>query len=170
MCRLEYTTLRKVTANTTICYDPDPQNTIITEDREFVKVYYEMPDFDTSTLSPWLLRLELDRKRMTDKKLTMEQIHEKIVATFGDDINCIFNDDNAEKLVMRIRLLNSKEEKHGNEVSFINFAITCTGCVKVGLIDHWLLMVGYLYLNGIKSVSTCIVLYKLVLCTQYQSM
>ena len=136
MCRLEYTTLRKVTANTTICYDPDPQNTIITEDREFVKVYYEMPDFDTSRLSPWLLRLELDRKRMTDKKLTMEQIHEKIVATFGDDINCIFNDDNAEKLVMRIRLLNSKEEKHGNEVSFINFVITCAGCVKVGLIDH----------------------------------
>ena len=46
----------------------------------------------------------------------MERIHEKIVATFGDDINCIFNDDNAEKLVMRIRLLTGDEEKYQSEV------------------------------------------------------
>ena len=40
-------------------------------------VYYEMPDFDVTRISPWLLRVELDRKKMTDKKLTMEQISEK---------------------------------------------------------------------------------------------
>ena len=34
-----------------------------------------MPDFDVSRISPWLLRIELDRKRMTDKKLTMEQVN-----------------------------------------------------------------------------------------------
>ena len=96
---------RKVTANTAIYYDPYPQNTVIAEDQEFVNVYYEMPDFDQSKISPWLLRIELDRKRMTDKKLTMEQISEKINAGFGDDLNCIFNDDNAEKLVLRIRLV-----------------------------------------------------------------
>ena len=54
--------------------------------KEFVNVYYEMPDFDASRISPWLLRIELDRKRMTDKKLTMEQISEKINAGFGDDL------------------------------------------------------------------------------------
>jgi len=74
LCKLEHTTLRKVTANTAIYYDPDPQNTVISEDQEFVNVYYEMPDFDVSKISPWLLRIELDRKRMTDKKLTMEQV------------------------------------------------------------------------------------------------
>ena len=80
LCRLEHTTLRKVTANTAIYYDPDPQNTVISEDQEWVNVYYEMPDFDVSKISAWLLRIELDRKRMTDKKLTMEQISEKITA------------------------------------------------------------------------------------------
>lgn len=85
LCRLEHTTLRKVltkmkfilfiyivifiapqvTANTAIYYDPDPQNTVIPEDQEFVNVYYEMPDFDPTRISPWLLRIELDRKRMT---------------------------------------------------------------------------------------------------------
>ncbi|UYV83040.1 POLR2A [Cordylochernes scorpioides] len=111
LCRLEHTTLRKVTANTTIYYDPYPQNTVIAEDQEFVNVYYEMPDFDPTRISPWLLRVELDRKRMTDKKLTMEQIAEKINAGFGDDLNCIFNDDNADKLVLRIRIMNNDENK-----------------------------------------------------------
>lgn len=111
LCRLEHTTLRKVTANTAIYYDPDPQRTVIAEDQEFVNVYYEMPDFDPTRISPWLLRIELDRKRMTDKKLTMEQIAEKINAGFGDDLNCIFNDDNAEKLVLRIRIMNNEDNK-----------------------------------------------------------
>lgn len=111
LCRLEHTTLRKVTANTAIYYDPDPQRTVIAEDQEFVNVYYEMPDFDPTRISPWLLRIELDRKRMTDKKLTMEQIAEKINAGFGDDLNCIFNDDNADKLVLRIRIMNNEDNK-----------------------------------------------------------
>ncbi|KZS16977.1 DNA-directed RNA polymerase [Daphnia magna] len=115
LCRLEHTTLRKVTANTAIYYDPDPQNTVISEDQEFVNVYYEMPDFDPTRISPWLLRIELDRKRMTDKRLTMEQIAEKVNAGFGDDLNCIFNDDNAEKLVLRIRIMNSDDSKFSEE-------------------------------------------------------
>jgi len=53
----------------------------------------------------------LDRKRMTEKKLTMEQIAEKINAGFGDDLNCIFNDDNADKLVLRIRIMNGEDNK-----------------------------------------------------------
>lgn len=111
LCRLEHTTLRKVTANTAIYYDPDPQNTVVVEDQDFVNVYYEMPDFDVTRISPWLLRIELDRKRMTDKKLTMEHISEKINLGFGDDLNCIFNDDNAEKLVLRIRIMNNDDGK-----------------------------------------------------------
>uniref|UniRef100_T1IWA4 DNA-directed RNA polymerase subunit n=1 Tax=Strigamia maritima TaxID=126957 RepID=T1IWA4_STRMM len=111
LCRLEHTTLRQVAVNTAIYYDPDPQNTVIAEDQEFVNAYYEMPDFDPNRISPWLLRIELDRKRLTDKKLTMEQISEKINAAFGEDLNCIFNDDNAEKLVLRIRIMNSEASK-----------------------------------------------------------
>ena len=53
---------------------------------------------------------------MTDKKMTMEQIAEKINYGFGDDLNCIFNDDNADKLVLRIRIVNNSESK--SEVLF----------------------------------------------------
>ena len=34
LCRLEHCTLRKVTGNTAIYYDPDPQETVILEDQE----------------------------------------------------------------------------------------------------------------------------------------
>ena len=70
-----------------------------------------MPDFDVTNIEPWLLRIELDHKRMTDKKMTMEHIAEKINLGFGDDLNCIFNDDNSEKLVLRIRVMNSEGQK-----------------------------------------------------------
>lgn len=78
-----------MTANTAIYFDPDPQNTVINEDQEFVNVYYEMPDFDVSRISPWLLRIELDRKRMTDKKLTMEQVRSLSVS--GRGLVCYYN-------------------------------------------------------------------------------
>ena len=61
-------------ANTAIYYDPDPLNTVVAEDQEFVNFYYEMPDFEVSRISPWLLRLELDQQKIMHKKLTMEPV------------------------------------------------------------------------------------------------
>ena len=124
LCRLEHTTLRKVTANTAIYYDPDPQNTVVTEDQDFVNVYYEMPYFDVARISPWLLRIELDRKSMRDKKLIMEQISEKINLAFGDDLICIFSDDNAEKLVFRIRMTNNDDARLSHVSYFLRACIT----------------------------------------------
>lgn len=46
----------------------------------------------------------------------MEAISEKINSGFGDDINCIFNDDNAEKLILRLRIMNNEDGKiNGND-------------------------------------------------------
>ena len=149
LCTLEHTTLRRVTSNTAIYYDPDPMNTVVQEDQEFVNVYYEMPDFDVSRISPWLLRIELDRKRMTDKKLTMEQISEKITAGFGDDLNCIFNDDNAEKLVLRIRIMNSDENKF-QENSVSHFMV-CHGCLNTWV--YMGLMTENLHINNNQITS-----------------
>ena len=65
---------------------------------------------------------------MTDKKLTMEQISDKISSHFGDDLTCIFNDDNAEKLVLRIRLMSADEGK-GAEVRGWSVYIGLPRCV-----------------------------------------
>ncbi|GFP88230.1 DNA-directed RNA polymerase ii subunit 1 [Phtheirospermum japonicum] len=109
-CALEYTTLRSVTQATEVWYDPDPTSTVIKEDAEFVKSYYEMPDeeVDPKRISPWLLRVELNREMMVDKKLSMADIAERINREFDDDLVCIFNDDNAEKLILRVRIMNDE--------------------------------------------------------------
>ncbi|CAI0551815.1 unnamed protein product [Linum tenue] len=112
-CALEYTTLRSVTQATEVWYDPDPTSTIIDEDADFVRSYYEMPDEEVAPekISPWLLRVELNREMMVDKKLNMADIAAKINLEFDDDLTCIFNDDNAEKLILRIRIMNDEAPK-----------------------------------------------------------
>ena len=110
--QLEYTTLADVAANTAIFYDPDPMNTVIEEDQEFVTSYYEMPDEDVpQSRSPWLLRIELNREMMADKKLTMNEIAGQIELEYGQDLACICTDDNADRLILRIRIMNDEEEK-----------------------------------------------------------
>lgn len=106
---IEHLTLRMVIVSTEIIYDPAPQNTVVEEDKEFVEAYFMMPDEDMNidAMSPWLLRIELDREMMADKRLTMADIATKIQEDFGSDLHIIFNDDNAEKLIVRIRMINS---------------------------------------------------------------
>jgi len=71
--RLEHTTLRKVTANTSIHYDPDFQNSVIAEDQE-LSFYNKLPDFDPAGMSPWFLRFELGRKMMMEDDMFLRKI------------------------------------------------------------------------------------------------
>lgn len=83
---LSYTTLKTVTASTEIFYDPDPAATVIEDDREFVEAFFAIPDEDVEAnitrQSPWLLRFELDRAKMLDKKLEMAFVAGKIAEVF----------------------------------------------------------------------------------------
>ncbi|KAK8569281.1 hypothetical protein V6N13_107121 [Hibiscus sabdariffa] len=90
-CALKYTTLRSVTHATEVWYDLDPMSTIIEEDMDFVKSYYEMSDEEVALekITPWLLRIELNREMMVDKKLSMADIAKKINLEFDDDLTCI---------------------------------------------------------------------------------
>ena len=70
-----------------------------------MRSYFELGDEEANNvnrMSPWLLRIELNREMMVDKKLSMSDVAEKITAEFGDELHCIFSDDNAEKLILRV--------------------------------------------------------------------
>jgi DNA-directed RNA polymerase II subunit RPB1 len=131
LSRLEHTTLRTVTESTEIHYDPDPMNTVIEEDREFVSGYFEMPDeeFPIDRLSPWLLRIVLSREMMTDKRLRMMDIQDAVRApplspspvlcradapqiqhSFSG-LHVIVSDDNAERLVVLVRMRQDDVDK-----------------------------------------------------------
>ncbi|XP_030386688.1 DNA-directed RNA polymerase II subunit RPB1-like [Scaptodrosophila lebanonensis] len=100
--RFEHTKLNDVTSSTRLIYDPDPRRSVIAEDNEFLDCYYELDDEDDDKCSPWVLRLSMNRKRMTDSGLHMEYIAERIHETFGEDLRCIFSDDNVEQPVIRL--------------------------------------------------------------------
>ncbi|KAJ2707383.1 DNA-directed RNA polymerase II core subunit rpo21 [Coemansia sp. IMI 203386] len=122
---IEYTTLAHVTASTEIWYDPDVTDTIIEEDRDFVQMFYEIPDsrFPVEATSPWLLRLELNRQKVLDKKLSVNEIVEKISGVFTNDMLVFGSDDNADKMVIRCRIMHTdfKDGEEGNmeEDSFL---------------------------------------------------
>jgi len=105
--KLEYATLEKVTSFSQIFYDPVPDDTKVPNDKEWVADYYELPDEEDNRdrVSPWVLRIQLDSKIMTDKKLPMREVGERVLNDFQGDIDCIFTDDNAEDLVLRMRVL-----------------------------------------------------------------
>ncbi|KAK9451487.1 DNA-directed RNA polymerase II subunit RPB1 [Limtongia smithiae] len=106
---IEHTTLRTVTSTTEIYYDPDPHSTVIEEDKDTVEAYFSIPDEQVEATihkqSPWLLRFELDRAKMLDRQLTMSDVAEKIGQVFKEDLFVIWSEDNAEKLIIRCRVL-----------------------------------------------------------------
>ncbi|KAG6899798.1 DNA-directed RNA polymerase II subunit rpb1 [Termitomyces sp. T159_Od127] len=112
---LAYTSLRTVTASVEIWYDPDPSTTIIEEDSLFVESFFAIPDEEIESKlhlqSPWLLRLEMDRAKMIDRKLTMQYVATRIAESFKTDLFVIWSEDNSEKLIIRCRVIGGKDEE-----------------------------------------------------------
>jgi len=102
---LELTLLRDMTVKTAIYYDPKDSQSVLKEDRELLE-FYKL--FETAegqmAWSKYILRIELDRQRMFDRNITMDDIHFVLRERLGSNINIIYSDFNSQKLVMRIRL------------------------------------------------------------------
>lgn len=117
---LAYTTLCTVTAAVEIWYDPDPSSTIFEDDTVFVESFFAIPDEEISSKlhlqSPWLLRLELDRVKMIDRKLTMAYIAGRISKCFKNDTFVIWSENNVEKLIVRCRVLSTRDKEDVSEV------------------------------------------------------
>jgi DNA-directed RNA polymerase II subunit RPB1 len=106
---LEFTVLGDIVRKTEIYYDPDIKNTVVEGDVELVKEFYEYSvktDDDLRRLSPWVLRIELDKALIYVKKIKMDEISKNIEDEYGSDLNVEVSDDNADELVLRVRIVN----------------------------------------------------------------
>ncbi|TXT08619.1 hypothetical protein VHUM_02747 [Vanrija humicola] len=122
--KLTHTRLRDVTASVEIFYDPQLDSTAIVEDQDFVDAFFAIPDEDIrlELHSPWLLRLELDRAKVLEGQYEMADIVAAIVNTVGKDVFVIHSEDNAEKLIIRIRVVAAEKEEEdllGDEDMFL---------------------------------------------------
>lgn len=116
---LELTLLRDMTIKSAIYYDPTDAASVLREDRELLAFYRlfevtpeqaadaigeEAVTAATEPWSKWILRLELDRQKMFDKNITMDDILFVLRRRFEDEVNMVYSDFNSNKLVMRIRI------------------------------------------------------------------
>ena len=115
---VEHTNLRSVTYSTEIYHDPDIMNTSIPQDYDMVESYFVIPE-DThdapENQSRWLLRLILDRQKMLDKGLKVDDVAMKIKEAYSTDLAVIFSDNNAEEQVIRIRMMKQSDNKFDDD-------------------------------------------------------
>lgn len=112
--KIEHTSLRSVTDETEIYYDPDVQSTVIEADTDMVESYFIIPEDSQESIdaqSKWLLRLVLGRRQLLDKGLTCSDVAHRIKEVYGQDVAVIFSDDNADEQVVRVRTCNTRDEK-----------------------------------------------------------
>lgn len=109
---LQYTTLSSIADKVSIFYDPDPKESKIEEDNEFIRLHYQMEeDQPGKSISPWVIRAELSKNKMTTERVTMDLIKSKIFARYGTHLEIINSDDNAENLILRIRDIKEPNEE-----------------------------------------------------------
>jgi len=117
---LEYTSIRDVTKSVSICFDPKPSSTLIDADKTLIKEYMEFSKIMTECgavtdelssgdeYSKWIIRIELSKEEMMDRNVTMNDIHFALSNSLKNQVECVFSDLNADNLIFRIRLVNSK--------------------------------------------------------------
>jgi DNA-directed RNA polymerase beta' subunit len=118
---MEHTRLSDVVSSVQICFDPDEFNTRVAEDRALVEQYYEFSRMldecngeatQQPTKSKWIVRMVMDTEMLLDKNITMDDIHFAIKnGSNGQDIDCVYSDYNADKLVFRVRMSNLSNSK-----------------------------------------------------------
>ena len=115
--KLEHTKLSSMVSKIQICFDPNKDSSFIEEDNLLIQKYNKFENMidecnnntsdDDIDRSKWIIRIELNKEEMLYKEITMDDIHFAIKNIYNDDIECIYSDYNDDKLIFRIRLINS---------------------------------------------------------------
>ena len=123
---LSMTTLGDILETSAIYLEPNNNyENVLPEDREFLEIYKLFSEIDSHNVkipdNPWVIRLEFNRRKIIDNKITMEDI-QIILKEYYPNSSLMFIDDNASKLVFRIRL-NFEANKANDDILFIEQTI-----------------------------------------------
>ena len=108
MSLLEFTTLKHVSRISEIYYDPDPNSTIIEQDRDLI--WFEQDGEKKKYFSPWVLRIEIDPTSLVRKGLRLKEIIKKIESFFIErPLEIVESLELSEPIVLRLRIKNESE-------------------------------------------------------------
>jgi len=159
--KLEYTNLRDIVNTVTICFDPKMDETLIDEDKELVDKFltYESminnigisteSDKCKDNYSKWIMRFEMSRELMLDKNISMDDVDFAIKNSMKEknQVQCMFNDFNDQKLIFRVRLINKEKYK-------LNSLDQTDEIFKLKHIQN--LMLNNIILRGVKNIPKII--------------
>ena len=115
MYMLEHTRLEEIVTSIEVCFDPDDLNTLINDDKDTIQQYRAFENMvaecsetslqnDENEKSKWIIRMEMDPEVMLEKNITMDDVNFTLKNCYDDQINCVYSDFNADKLIFRIRM------------------------------------------------------------------
>jgi DNA-directed RNA polymerase II subunit RPB1 len=115
MYMLEHTRLEEIVKSVEVCFDPDDLNTLISDDKDTIEQYRAFENMmtecsegslqnDENEKSKWIIRMVMDPEVMLEKNITMDDVNFTLKNCYDDQINCVYSDFNADKLIFRIRM------------------------------------------------------------------
>lgn len=123
MYAIEKTTLKDLTKNVKICFDPKEEDSIIEKDKDIINKYklfeqiidscegIENINNNECNDSKWVIRIELDPEVMLEKNITMDDVYYTINSVYSNEVSCVFSDYNHDNLVFRIRMKKQDKKK-----------------------------------------------------------
>ena len=101
---LELTTIGDIISSVSLYLDSN-LTTDIDADKFLIDVYKMFGEISDQVKddNPWILRVKFSRDKMMERSINMNDLYLIIQHNFTN-INCIYNDDNAGELIMRLKL------------------------------------------------------------------
>lgn len=121
---IEFTTIGDILSSTAIYLEPTNNfDEVLEEDRDFMQIYKVFSELEQQSgqipSNPWLIRLEFDRRKIIDRKITMEDIYLILKHNYSTSA-LMFMDDNASKLVFRIRIpFQSNPNRANDDITYL---------------------------------------------------
>jgi DNA-directed RNA polymerase II subunit RPB1 len=145
--QLVFTKMEEIVEKTQIIYENNEGDVSNDEDIEFIKTYQDFADLigynqcPQEKLSKWVLRIEFNKEDMMNHNIFLSDIQEIIMrnSSTEDNVQCIFSDDNAGNLIMRIRIIDEQTDE--DYLSFLQelektlMSITIRGIPNIDMAD-----------------------------------
>ena len=147
--KLELCRLNNILDYTEIFWDPAGQSgfdTGLMDDNDMLAIYRafaEAQPIRCRVTSPWVLRMELNREKMHRVGVTMLDVYMKIFNTYGNQLECMFADDNTKNLIFRIRLTDMNKDIDSED------AVAALKAIEFNVVHHMTLK----GMSGINKVS-----------------
>tara|TARA_Y100001935_G_C17308400_1_gene513964 strand:- start:15 stop:4520 length:4506 start_codon:yes stop_codon:yes gene_type:complete len=121
---LEHTKLASLVEYSEIYFDPNDSSTIVSNDIDLNNFYNEFESMldecttkiDEKEKSKWIIRFVLNKEKMLDSNINMEEIDYAIKESYNN-VLCMFSDYNSDNLVFRIRMTKAIDKKKTKQQS-----------------------------------------------------